>query len=106
MRMSQHIAATYGIKGIRSNTIIIGIVATDATNDMIPPPVLDILRRNHLGHRFGTSEEIANVMAFLASDDSSFINGTDVRADGGMFSHVPQMSEVRAWVESLQAARA
>ena len=34
--------------------------------------------------RFGTSQEIAKVVAFLASDDASFILGTEVTADGGM----------------------
>ena len=42
-----------------------------------------ILEQIPLG-RFGKSEEIAKVVAFLASDDSSFILGTEVTADGGM----------------------
>jgi hypothetical protein len=36
-------------------------------------------------HRFGTTEELANLAAFLVSDGSSYINGEVIRMDGGEF---------------------
>ena len=42
------------------------------------------LDRNPL-HRFGTVEELANLAAFLVSDESGYINGEVIRMDGGEF---------------------
>lgn len=102
MRLSQHMAVAYGAQGIRSNVVIIGVIETPATANMIPEPVRKIMERNHLVKRLGTADEIANVIAFLASDESSFITGTDIHADGGLFAHTPQMVQVQEWAESLQ----
>ncbi|MGA7444871.1 MAG: SDR family oxidoreductase, partial [Candidatus Sulfotelmatobacter sp.] len=42
------------------------------------------LDRNPM-HRFGTTEELANLAAFLVSDGSGYINGEVIRMDGGEF---------------------
>ena len=76
-------------RGIRVNSIAPGPVATPIYNKMgLPEEVLDemgkgMMAANPLG-RFGTSEEIANVAFFLASDDASYINGIEYEVDGGM----------------------
>lgn len=101
MRLSQHVAVTYGAQGIRSNVVVIGVIETPATADMIPKPMREILMRNHLLRRLGRPEEVANVMAFLASDEASFITGTDVFVDGGLLAHLPQMAQIQEWAESM-----
>jgi len=70
-------------QGVRVNSIHPGRISTPATDqmpeDLIPIP---------LG-RPGRPEEIASVAVFLASDESSFITGTEITVDGGTVMHIP-----------------
>jgi NAD(P)-dependent dehydrogenase (short-subunit alcohol dehydrogenase family) len=49
----------------------------------------DILKVNYLVPRFGQSEDVANLVAFLSSDEASFINGQVICVDGGFLAHTP-----------------
>jgi NAD(P)-dependent dehydrogenase (short-subunit alcohol dehydrogenase family) len=56
--------------------------------------MVEIMQRNTLGPRLGLPEDIAACVAFLASDDAAFINGTSIDVDGGMLCHMPYMSDL------------
>ena len=58
--------------------------------------LLDILRDNHLTPELGTPRQIADVVAFLASDESAFVTGTTLVADGGFGSHTPSLVAMKA----------
>ncbi len=78
----------YGKTGIRCNAIAPGGVATNISEglDMEHLPVIvneRIMPGMALNPRFGSSEEIAKAALFLATDESAFINGTVLVADGG-----------------------
>lgn len=47
----------------------------------------------HLQRRVGDAEEVANAVAFLCSDEASFINGTDIRVDGGYTAMGPERAD-------------
>jgi NAD(P)-dependent dehydrogenase (short-subunit alcohol dehydrogenase family) len=48
----------------------------------------EMIASSPLGRR-GTPEEVAKVVAFLTSDDASFMTGSDVLVDGGMVATIP-----------------
>jgi NAD(P)-dependent dehydrogenase (short-subunit alcohol dehydrogenase family) len=68
---------------IRVNVVSPGSIDT-ATFDGVPQEVKDALTKNIPMGRFGTSEEIAASVLFLASADSTYITGIDLFVDGGM----------------------
>jgi 2,3-dihydroxy-2,3-dihydro-p-cumate dehydrogenase len=74
-------------KNIHVNTVSLCAIATDAFNDMLTKPEYDDVVKNWLGvipmGRPGTKEEVASVVAFLASDDASFMTGQIVSVNGG-----------------------
>ncbi|XP_072885634.1 (3R)-3-hydroxyacyl-CoA dehydrogenase isoform X2 [Hemitrygon akajei] len=70
--------------GIRCNAILPGFIDTPMTAK-VPPKVLDkVLQLVPMG-RLGDPSEVANVCAFLASDDSSYITGASLEVTGGLF---------------------
>ena len=85
--MTKNIAATYGMHGkIRANAIAPGGVATNIQTTITEPHELGSKAIGSIGGGsapIGQSEEIAEVALFLASDASSFVNGTVITADGG-----------------------
>ena len=72
-----------GPKGIRVNAVAPGFVETPILAT-IPDKVLQHMREQVPLHRLGRPEEIANVYAFLASDEASYINGAVIEVSGGM----------------------
>jgi 3-oxoacyl-[acyl-carrier protein] reductase len=72
-----------GPKGIRVNAVAPGFVMTHIL-DSIPEKVLEDMKHRVPLHRLGTPEEVANVYCFLASDESSYINGAVIEVSGGM----------------------
>lgn len=89
------VAAQYGKLGIRGNAVQIGLAPSENAHGSMPPELLDILRDNHLTPDLGTPRQIADVVAFLACDESSFVTGTTVVADGGFGSHTPSLVAMR-----------
>lgn len=81
--MTKTWAKELGRKGIRANAVCPGFIATPILNQMPPKVLGDMAARVPLG-RLGAPEEIANVFAFLASDEASYINGAVISVDGGM----------------------
>jgi 3-oxoacyl-[acyl-carrier protein] reductase len=76
-------ARELGPKGIRVNAVCPGFIATSIL-DTIPEKVLDGMKERVPLRRLGTPEEVANVYAFLASDEASYINGAVIEVGGGL----------------------
>jgi 3-oxoacyl-[acyl-carrier protein] reductase len=72
-----------GPKGVRVNAIAPGFIATPIL-DTIPENLMLEMKARVPLKRLGKPEEIANVYAFLASDEASYINGAVIEVAGGM----------------------
>jgi NAD(P)-dependent dehydrogenase (short-subunit alcohol dehydrogenase family) len=85
--LMRSLAVEWGNRGIRMNAIAPGPIPTEgAFSRVLPRPELEemALERNPM-RRFGTTEELADLAAFLVSDGAGYINGEVVRMDGGEF---------------------
>ena len=81
--LTKALAKELGGRNIAVNAVAPGFVPTDLTS-VVPGELQDMmLKMTPLG-RFGTGEDIANAVAFLASDDASYITGQTLSVDGGM----------------------
>lgn len=87
--LTRSIALDYAKYNIRANCVLPGAIDTPmlrwaASLDPHPERVLEACNRLHALGRMGKAEEVARVIAFLASDEASFITGSLVPVDGGL----------------------
>jgi NAD(P)-dependent dehydrogenase (short-subunit alcohol dehydrogenase family) len=99
--LSRSAAYIYADWGIRCNVIQPGWIETDLTASMSSNPLLkkmqaDAMNKTVLLRRGGKADEIAYTALFLASDESSYITGTDIVVDGGWFSSAPYLANERS----------
>ena len=80
--LTRVLAKEYAKYNITANAICPAAVATDMLNDMVPEVLAERLKQ-FPRNRAAKPEEIASVIAFLASDDSSFVNGEKVIVTDG-----------------------
>lgn len=78
--LSKSAAIELGRKGIRVNVVHPGVIETD----MVSNNTLNLDRDAIPLGRMGKANDIANVIAFLASDQSAYCNGTEIVIDGGL----------------------
>lgn len=80
-----------GRQGIRVNTILPGFIETPMTASAAPAFREASLREIPLG-RLGAPRDVAGLVVFLVSDESSFITGAEIAVDGGEAAHGGAMS--------------
>ncbi len=76
-------AKELGSRGITCNAVAPGFIETDMTSDLPVEMREQVLKSAPLG-RLGTPEDIANVVAFLASEDAGYMTGQTLTVDGGL----------------------
>ena len=96
IQLTRSIAASHGPRGVRCNAVAPGLTLTQAAADAFPQVVRDLVAAETLRDRLGSPEDIAQVVAFLASDAACNLTGQVLVADGGLASHVPGIAGFRA----------
>jgi NAD(P)-dependent dehydrogenase (short-subunit alcohol dehydrogenase family) len=105
IHLNRMIATQYGKQNVRSNCMVIGFVLTPLAVESTPDVVKDILLSHHLTPRLGQPEDIANLVAFLASDESSFITGAAIPIDGGVTAHQPSYADFQKLFAQMGSAK-
>lgn len=93
IQLNRMIATQYGKQNVRSNCMVIGFVLTPLAVESTPDIIKEILLSHHLTPQLGQPEDIANLVAFLASDESRFITGAAIPIDGGVTTHQPSYAD-------------
>jgi 3-oxoacyl-[acyl-carrier protein] reductase len=78
------LARELGPKGVRVNSVSPGLIDSEMVDSTIDHQQLNTLKARLFLERLGSAEEVAKVIQFLASNDSSYITGQNILIDGGM----------------------
>ena len=84
MTMTRGLAKELGPKGIRVNALCPGMIATKFHDDFTPDAARENVANSTPLKRQGRAEETADLVAYLASDEASFITGANIDINGGL----------------------
>uniref|UniRef100_UPI003F499E59 glucose 1-dehydrogenase n=1 Tax=Nonomuraea bangladeshensis TaxID=404385 RepID=UPI003F499E59 len=87
--LTRTLAAELGPRGIRINSVSPGYITTPMFHAAIPPEEHAGIVAGVVTGRLGTADDVAKAVAFLASEEASYINGQDLLIDGGMVTAIP-----------------
>ena len=93
MGLTNTIATQYGRQGIRCVTIAPGLVLTPAAAAVMSPEEIAHHARQSPLNRGAEPSDVAELVAFLASDGGAYISGETIRLDGGMGAHLPSFAD-------------
>jgi NAD(P)-dependent dehydrogenase (short-subunit alcohol dehydrogenase family) len=85
--LTKNAALEYSGDGVRVTAVGPGFIRTPAVEAAFDADGLAALAAQHASGRLGTSEEVANLVAFLASDAATFVTGSYHLVDGGYAAH-------------------
>lgn len=81
--LTKSIAREYGMRGITVNAVAPGWIETEMTA-ALKPEIREAMLKTVPAGRPGLPGDVANVVAFLASEEASYVNGQTIAVDGGM----------------------
>ncbi|QFT77690.1 SDR family NAD(P)-dependent oxidoreductase [Erythrobacter sp. THAF29] len=84
MTLTRGLAKELGPKGIRANALCPGMIATTFHDKFTPDAARENVANATPLRRQGRAEEVADLVAYLASDEASFITGANVDINGGL----------------------
>ena len=97
--LTRQVATQFGKRGIRCNAVLPGLIMTPAVSASMTPAIVDMMLEHHLTTHAGEVEDIAGMVAYLASDDARYVTGQLIRVDGGIGSHLPTFADTNRAIE-------
>lgn len=93
IELTRAVATSHGHLGVRSNAVAPGLILTQTVINNLPTAVRDLTEVETLTGRLGEPDDIAEAVAYLASDAARHITGHVLVVDGGYLVHVPRSGE-------------
>lgn len=93
INLTRYTATQMGKYNIRCNAIAPGLVLTPAALNNLPEETRKIFARHNALPYLGQPQDIASVVAFLASEDAQYLTGQTLVADGGLTIHNPTVAD-------------
>ena len=81
--LTKSVAKELAGRGVTANAVAPGYIATDMTS-VLSDKVKDAMKAQIPAKRIGTPDDVADVVAFLCSDDAAYVTGEVIRVDGGL----------------------
>lgn len=104
VQLTKQVATAFGREGIRCNAVAPSMIHTPLLAAAIPADFIEMNVEATLTGYLGTPEDVAQAVAWLASDEARYMTGQIIRIDGGSTAHLATYADARRFYDNLAKA--